>query len=129
LIRQEKLIQDKPVIKFPQKMVSQQGDQTGRIFANLVIVYSGQFVENFKSRPSFNCFFHIKRYVLISTKLCWATFWAIFATTHLVTLFNNQKSQNAIVNAKKSKKQEQAFAVSTYERTYVHVCIRLLITV
>jgi hypothetical protein len=31
-------------------------------------------------------FFYWKKFALILKKMCWATFWAIFSQTHLVTL-------------------------------------------
>jgi hypothetical protein len=65
-----------------------QGDQIGRIFAQRAIGYYGQFFsENYRSGPHFlSTFSKSNDYVLILTKMGWATFWAIFSQTHLVTL-------------------------------------------
>jgi hypothetical protein len=43
-----------------------------------------QFCENYRRSPIFSNFFHGKSYVLALTD--WATLWAIFSQTHLVTL-------------------------------------------
>jgi hypothetical protein len=39
-------------------MYYNQGDQIGRIFAQLLIVYFGQFSENYKSYPQFRGYFY-----------------------------------------------------------------------
>jgi hypothetical protein len=58
----------------------EQGDQIGRIFVYWVIVYFGQFVENYRSSPNiWTTFIHGKSCAIISTKLGWATFWATFS--------------------------------------------------
>jgi hypothetical protein len=52
-----------------------------------VILYFGQFYENIRSSPSFwAACWHGQGYALILTNMYWATFWAIFSQTHLVTL-------------------------------------------
>jgi predicted nuclease of predicted toxin-antitoxin system len=66
-----------------------QGDQIGRIFSRRVIVYFGQFLNNYRNSPEFRAAdFQSKDYVLILTKktdlgdiLC-----DFFSPTHLVTL-------------------------------------------
>jgi hypothetical protein len=64
-----------------------QGDQIGRIFANLAIVYKGQLSKIYKSSPKILATSSAeKSYVVILTKRGWAMFWAIFSQTHLVTL-------------------------------------------
>jgi hypothetical protein len=51
----------------------------GRIFAYCAIVFFGQFFEKCKCSPHFLAtFFHGESFVLILTKMDWATFWAIF---------------------------------------------------
>jgi hypothetical protein len=57
-----------------------QCDQIGRIFANQVIVYFGQFLKIIYIRsPKFlGNVFPRKGYLLISTKRGWATFWEFF---------------------------------------------------
>jgi hypothetical protein len=47
------------------KMVFEQGDQIGRIFAFWVIVFFGQLFENFQSSANFRAFFHGSIYVII----------------------------------------------------------------
>jgi hypothetical protein len=42
-----------------------QGDQIGRIFAHWVIIYFGQFIENYSNIPHYGYFFHGEGYVLI----------------------------------------------------------------
>jgi hypothetical protein len=45
------------------------------------------FFENYRSIQTIgSTLFHCKSYVFIGTKIGWATFWAIFSPTHLVTL-------------------------------------------
>jgi hypothetical protein len=52
-----------------------------------VIVYFGQFYEHDRSSSHFWATFrHGCGFALILTKICWATFWAIFLQTHQVTL-------------------------------------------
>jgi hypothetical protein len=66
-----------------------QGDQIGRIFAQLVIVLLGQFYKNYRSSPKFWATFFLSMYKLCSNfdkKNGWATFWATFSQTPLVTL-------------------------------------------
>jgi hypothetical protein len=64
-----------------------QGDQIGRIFAYCVTVCFGQFFENKRnSRHFWNTFFTVKMYSNFGEKMGWASFWAIFSQTHLVTL-------------------------------------------
>jgi hypothetical protein len=68
---------------------SNQGDQIGRIFAQWVIVYSGQVFFNYRSSPHCWAAFQQLRLcisALVLTKNGWATIWAIFLQTHLVTL-------------------------------------------
>jgi hypothetical protein len=56
----------------------------GEFFAYVAIV--GIF-KNYKSTPNLlPLYYHGKKHVLILKKLGWATFWAIFSQTHLVTL-------------------------------------------
>jgi hypothetical protein len=63
------------------------GDQIGRIYAQWAIVYFGQCFENYWSGANFwATLFHGTSYVLIMTKNGWATFWATFSQTRLVTL-------------------------------------------
>jgi hypothetical protein len=42
-----------------------QGDQIGRIFAHWVIIYFGQFIENYSNIPHYGYFFHGEGFVLI----------------------------------------------------------------
>jgi hypothetical protein len=58
------------------------------------IVYFGQFFEKYSSSSNFGqIFFNSRGYVLISTKMGWATFWSIFSQTQLVTLNPKTVSQ------------------------------------
>jgi hypothetical protein len=70
------------------EMVHFQGDKIGRIFAQWVFVCFGQLHENCRSSPHFWDTLHIQRLSLciIRDKKGWATFWAKFLQTHLVTL-------------------------------------------
>jgi hypothetical protein len=64
-----------------------QGDQIGRTFAYRLIVYFGQVKKKYRSsQKSCADIIHSYSYVLISTNIGLATFWAIFSQTHLVTL-------------------------------------------
>jgi hypothetical protein len=65
-----------------------QGDQIGLIFPHRAIFsHMKFFFENYKSSPHFGAtFFRGYGYLSIITKMGWATFWAIFSQTHLVTL-------------------------------------------
>jgi hypothetical protein len=50
----------------------------------------GQFFENYTISPHFGATFFLSiDYVLISAKMGWATFWAIFSQTYLVTLLGD----------------------------------------
>jgi hypothetical protein len=72
-----------------------QGDQIGRIFAHWVTHYIGYFCENYRnSTYIWSTFFHSKSCLLIFTKMDWATFWATFSQTHLVTLHSSFLSLN-----------------------------------
>jgi hypothetical protein len=56
-----------------------QVDQIGRKIAPWVIVYLGQFSVNYRSGTNLQAtIFHCTGYVLILTKMYWATFWAFF---------------------------------------------------
>jgi hypothetical protein len=63
-----------------------QSDQIGLIFTYWAIVYSGQFLFNFRRSPNYFstviscCVFNFDK------KIGGATFWAIFSQTYLVTL-------------------------------------------
>jgi hypothetical protein len=51
----------------------------------------GSFYEKYPTSPSLcAAYFQGKSYVLLLTKIGWATFWAIFEQTHLVTLNTKQ---------------------------------------
>jgi hypothetical protein len=66
-----------------------QGYQIGPIFAQWVIVYFGHQLENYRSSAHFwATFFHgtSYTYVLILTKIGWASFWATFSQIRLVSL-------------------------------------------
>jgi hypothetical protein len=64
-----------------------QGDQIGRIFAYLAIIYFEQIIENYTSCPNLRATLSTeKSFAFILTKRDWATCWAILAKTHLVTL-------------------------------------------
>jgi hypothetical protein len=64
-----------------------QGDQIGRIFAHWAIVNLKHLFENFKIILILGHFFHGKNYyVNLGKEIDWATIWAIFSQTHLVTL-------------------------------------------
>jgi hypothetical protein len=64
-----------------------QGDQIGRIFAHWALVVFGQLFENYRSSPYFWAIFPRKKLCIdFNKKWVWATFWAIFSQTHLVTL-------------------------------------------
>jgi hypothetical protein len=69
-----------------------QGDQIGIFFAHWEIVSFGQFCENYKSSPNFWANF-FRRKSNLDKKMGWATFWAIFAQTHLVTLIEEKFSK------------------------------------
>jgi hypothetical protein len=65
---------------------SPQGDQIGRIFAHWAIVFFGQLLKITEVAQIFDALlFKGERYKLILRKTGWATFWAIFSQTHLVT--------------------------------------------
>jgi hypothetical protein len=58
---------------------SKQGGQIGQIFACRAMVNFGQFFRKFQNYKNFELHFSRgKSYVLILTKMDWATFWAIF---------------------------------------------------
>jgi hypothetical protein len=59
-----------------------QGDQIGRIFALLGDNLLWPFFENYKRWPNFLLRFSTG----IWTKMGWASLWAIFSLTHLVTM-------------------------------------------
>jgi hypothetical protein len=62
-----------------------QGDQIWRIFAYCFLWIV--FLKNTKVVKTFRLLLYTaKSYILILTKMGWATFWAIFSQTHLVTL-------------------------------------------
>jgi hypothetical protein len=67
-----------------------QGDQIGRIYTHWVIVY-GQCFETYWSSPNF---FQGNNSVWKLSKMSWATFWAIFSRTHLVTLVVTNVNRN-----------------------------------
>jgi hypothetical protein len=77
-----------PLFPHQQRYVAgtDQGDQTGRIFAHWAIVYFEQFWENYKSTPNFRLHFSTVR-VMHSFwhKIGWATFLATFMATFLAT--------------------------------------------
>jgi hypothetical protein len=67
-----------------------QGDQIGRILAQWATITFVIFVKNTETAISIRLLFSTaKSYVLIFTKMDWATFWATFSQTHLVTLVIN----------------------------------------
>jgi hypothetical protein len=70
-----------------------QGDQIGRIFAFLRMIFFGQFFKNYRSRPNFWLLFSaLKITHVFLAKMGWATVWAILSQTHLVTL-NSRRSE------------------------------------
>jgi hypothetical protein len=72
----------------------EQGDQIGRNFAHWTIVFFGRVIENYIISPNLLAtIFHGKIYLLALTKVSWATSWAIFSQTHLVTLAANVVSK------------------------------------
>jgi hypothetical protein len=73
----------KTVMSIITRLGPKQGDQIGRIFANGLIVYFGQFIENYSIRLRFSSV-NLKH--SISQKMDWVTLWAIFPETHLVPL-------------------------------------------
>jgi hypothetical protein len=68
--------------------MTRQGDQIGRIFAYWAVYYFWQLFDNYRRNKKIGLLFTMEQatYVLILTKKGWATFWAIFSQTHLVTL-------------------------------------------
>jgi L-lactate permease len=54
------------------------------MFAHWTIVFIGQWFENYKS--FWAAFLNSVSYASILTRMAWATFWATFPRTHLVTL-------------------------------------------
>jgi hypothetical protein len=74
------------------RLRGKQGDQIERIFANWAIVYFGQCFENYqRSTNSWATFSTVPtKYVLFLQITGWATFWATFSESHLVTLTANQ---------------------------------------
>jgi hypothetical protein len=61
-------------------LLSGQCDQIGRIFASWAIAFFGHFLK-YKSGPNFGLhFFNHNSCLLISAKMDWARFWAIFFT-------------------------------------------------
>jgi hypothetical protein len=66
-------------------------DRIGRIFADWTSVYFGELFLKLQKKPTLLYYFlRSKIYVVMLTKMCWATFWAIFSQTHLVTLADEQ---------------------------------------
>jgi hypothetical protein len=81
-----------------------QGDQIGRIFANWVIVYFGQFYENYKSSTHILGIFSAVKFIHKCLKKCVGLhFGRFFDQTHLVTLmpeyFLQQSGSGAKVQA------------------------------
>jgi hypothetical protein len=69
-----------------------QGDQIGPIFTQVA-----HFFGNYRRSPKILVtFFHCNSYVLSLTKMDWATYWAIFSLTHLVTLGSIQGDQMSL---------------------------------
>jgi hypothetical protein len=65
----------------------EQSDPNGQIFTLWAISYSGQLFLNFRVLPNiWDTFFLGESYVLILTKIDWATFLGYFLQTYLVTL-------------------------------------------
>jgi hypothetical protein len=63
-------------------------------------VYFGYFLKITKlAKKIFVYFFQDKCYVSIWTKSGWATFWAIFSQTHLVTLVKMDRSLDQLLSA------------------------------
>jgi hypothetical protein len=76
-------------------VVRQQGDQIGQIFAHWAVVYFGQCFENYRSSGKFwTTLFHGASYASILTKNRWATIWATFSQTRLVTLSGSHNSDD-----------------------------------
>jgi hypothetical protein len=96
----------------PQICVSlffpEQGDQLGRIFNQWVIVYFGQWFENYKTIAHFwATFFHATYHLCINfdKKIGWATFWAIFSQNNPGTLFpSSGKLTQAVMKKEEIKK-------------------------
>jgi hypothetical protein len=70
-------------------VAEQQGDLIGRIFAPWVIVYFRQFLKITKVAHILKLLFPWLKLFINFDKKGWATFWAFFSQTHLVTLPNN----------------------------------------
>jgi hypothetical protein len=70
------------------KNYAQQGDQIGRSFAIWAIVYFGQYLKNSLTVPVFELctFSQTKLCINSAEEMCWATFWAFFHKSRLVTL-------------------------------------------
>jgi hypothetical protein len=60
-------------------------------------------VENYRSSPKFSLFSTIKGTHSLRQKIGWATFWAIFSPTHLVTLVCSTEPKNNNENVAESK--------------------------
>jgi hypothetical protein len=71
----------------------------GVFFAHWAIVYFGEFLNCRSSTNYWATFFYVECYVLILTKkMGWAIFWAIFSQTLRVTLFRTTSSTTGSKN-------------------------------
>jgi hypothetical protein len=86
-----------------------QGDQIGRIFAYLAVVYVARFFFNYKISAKFwPASFHGASYVFILTKKGWDAIWAIPSQTNLVALIGAAKQEGR----KERKKVKSEFLFS-----------------
>jgi hypothetical protein len=68
-------------------MAKVQGDQIGQIFTYWAIIFLGRFIEKYRSGANYWATFFPHHQLRINfDKNVWATRWATFTQTHLVTL-------------------------------------------
>jgi hypothetical protein len=82
----------------------------------------GQVFENYKS--SQNCTTAQVMHTLL-TEMVWATFWAIFSQTHLVTLLSTQYWLQVQMWLRNVAPTSTPTNVHMYVCTYVHTCLCL----
>jgi hypothetical protein len=77
-----------------------QGDKIGRFFEQRVNVYFGQFLFSEVAQNFGLCLFFLGNLdYIVLTKVGWATFWAIFSQTHLVTLLERPQNKHTLWSA------------------------------
>jgi hypothetical protein len=62
--------------------------------------------ENYKSSPQFGRLYSADKFMLLSRqKMGWATFWANFSQTHLVTDHSSSTPNNPVNNVQRSSRK------------------------